>query len=158
MKCALNIDFDKKLIIMTRLFSQRCRDTSSKEYAQLQSVRRDYPDYTVIVRQIKKNSDKKTYKGLTYAYMEDYILTHEPAETVAAVLNEFEEMQVIAACHSQAFRYPVIKKWFLAKYPEIENFGKAITVDTAVDTAVDTKQSEKVIDLPQQAEAATESA
>lgn len=32
MKCALNIDFDKKLIIMTRLFSQRCRDTSSKEY------------------------------------------------------------------------------------------------------------------------------
>lgn len=158
MKCALNIDFNKNLIIMTRLFSQRCRDTSSKEYAQLQSVRRDYPDYTVIVRQIKKNSDKKTYKGLTYAYMEDYILTHEPDETVAAVLNEFEEMQVIAACHSQAFRYPVIKKWFLAKYPEIENFGKIITVDTAVDTAVDTKQSEKVIDLPQQAEAATESA
>lgn len=95
---------------------------------------------------------------MTYAYTEDYILTHEPAETVAAVLNEFEEMQVIAACHSQAFRYPVIKKWFLAKYPEIENFGKDITVDTAVDTAVDTKQSEKVIDLPQQAEAATESA
>ena len=63
-------------------------------------------------------------------------------------------MQVIAACHSQAFRYPVIKKWFLAKYPEIEDFGKVITVDTAVDT----KQSEKVIDLPQQAEAATESA
>lgn len=81
MKCALNIDFNKNLIIMTRLFSQKCRDTSSKEYAQLQSVRRDYPDYTVIVRQIKKNSDKKTYKGLTYEYMEDYILTHEPAET-----------------------------------------------------------------------------
>ena len=63
-------------------------------------------------------------------------------------------MQVIAACHSQAFRYPVIKKWFLAKYHEIEDFGKVITVDTAVDT----KQSEKVIDLPQQAEVATESA
>lgn len=64
MKCALNIDFNKNLIIMTRLFSQKCRDTSSKEYAQLQSVRRDYPDYTVIVRQIKKNSDKKNLQGL----------------------------------------------------------------------------------------------
>ena len=84
--------------------------------------------------------------------MEDYILTHEPAETAAIVLNEFEEMRVIAACHSQAFRYPVIKKWFLAKYPEIENFGKVITVDTAANT----KQSENVIDLSQQVEAATE--
>lgn len=61
-------------------------------------------------------------------------------------------MRVIAACHSQAFRYPVIKKWFLAKYPEIENFGKVITVDTAANT----KQSENVIDLSQQVEAATE--
>ena len=26
MKCALNIDFNKNLIIMTRLFSQKCRD------------------------------------------------------------------------------------------------------------------------------------
>ena len=41
MKCALNIDFNKNQIIMTRLFSQKCRDTSSKEYSQLQSVRRD---------------------------------------------------------------------------------------------------------------------
>ena len=139
MKCALNIDFNKNQIIMTRLFSQK-------------SVRRDYPEYTVIVRQIKKNSDKKTYKGLTYDYMEDYILTHESAETVDTVLGEFEEMQVIAACHSQAFRYPVIKKWFLAKYPEIANFGKVITVDTVVDV----KQSNKVVDLPQKIEATAE--
>ena len=152
MKCALNIDFNKNQIIMTRLFSQKCRDTSSKEYSQLQSVRRDYPEYTVIVRQIQKNSDKKTYKGLTYDYMEDYILTHESAETVDTVLGEFEEMQVIAACHSQAFRYPVIKKWFLAKYPEIANFGKVITVDTVVDV----KQSNKVVDLPQKIEATAE--
>ena len=61
-------------------------------------------------------------------------------------------MQVIAACHSQAFRYPVIKKWFLAKYPEIANFGKVITVDTVVDV----KQSNKVVDLPQKIEATAE--
>ena len=55
--------------------------------------------------------------------MEDYIQTHEPAATVDTVLDEFEEMRLISSCHSKAFRYPVIKKWFLNKYPEVKLNG-----------------------------------
>ena len=66
---------------------------------------------------------KECYKGLTYEYMEDYIQTHEPAATVDAVLDEFEEIRLISSCHSKAFRYPVIKSWFLELYPEIAQFG-----------------------------------
>ena len=29
----------------------------------------------------------------------------------------------LSECHSKPFRYPVIKSWFLAKYPEIATFG-----------------------------------
>jgi hypothetical protein len=32
-------------------------------------------------------------------------------------------MILVSQCHSKAFRYPVIKKWFLKKYPEIVKFG-----------------------------------
>jgi len=60
---------------------------------------------------------------LTYQYMVDYIMTHEDCETAKAVLDEFEEMQLISQCHSKAFRYPTIKKWFLERYPEVRNFG-----------------------------------
>lgn len=124
MKNALYIDFENNKIVMTSLFAKNCANTSSAEYRQLQSVRKDYPEYKVITREIKKNPNKESYKGLTYDYMEDYILTHEDAENADAVLAELAEMRLIAACHSKAFRYPVIKKWFLDKYPEVKNFGK----------------------------------
>ena len=69
MKNALMINFEKNQIVMTRQFAKKCTDTSSPEYAHLQSVRRDYPTYSVITRQIKKNTNKKVYKGLSYDNM-----------------------------------------------------------------------------------------
>lgn len=119
----IRIDHVTKRIIMDSMFYKNALDPRSDEYATLQEVRRDYPSYAPVQRKIKKNPSKKTYSGLTYAYMEDYILTHEPAETVEAVFSEFNEMILISQCHSQAFRYPTIKKWFLNKYPEIVKFG-----------------------------------
>jgi hypothetical protein len=55
--------------------------------------------------------------------MEHYIITHESKDTVLEVLDEYNELRLIAECHSKSRRYPVIKRWFLAKYPEIVEFG-----------------------------------
>lgn len=129
MKNTLKIDFEACKIVMDRTFAQKCTDTRSEEYAQLQAVRRDYPTFSVVTRTIKKNPNKESYKGLTYQYMEDYIFTHESEETVEVALAEFAEMRLIAACHSKAFRYPTIKKWFLQKYPEIAKFGRVATTE-----------------------------
>lgn len=123
MKNVLKVDFQKKLIIMDRTFAKKCVDTSSPEYAQLQDVRHDYPDYEVVVRTIKKNPNKETYKGLTYRYMEDYILRHETEENALNVIKEFNELRTISECHRRGLRYPTIKRWFLNKYPEIDDFG-----------------------------------
>ena len=142
MKNALTVNFEKNQIVMTRLFAQKCSDTRSEEYAHLQSVRRDYPDFTVVTRQIKKNPNKECYKGLTYEYMENYITTHEEGENRVLVLKEFAEMRLISECHSKAHRYPVIKNWFLNKYPEIANFGMAAPA----------AENNKIVDLPQQSE------
>ena len=123
MKNVLRVDFAKKQIIMDRTFAKNCADTRSEEYAHLQNVRNDYPTFTVTTRSCKKNENKESYKGLTYDYMEHYIITHESKDTVLEVLDEYNELRLIAECHSKSRRYPVIKRWFLAKYPEIAEFG-----------------------------------
>lgn len=128
----LKINHANRTIIMDRTFAKFAADTRSDEYKHLQEVRRDYPGYMVMQRQIKRNSAKKTYRGLTYGYMEDYILTHGTEETRLANHKEYCEMRLISECHGKAFRYPVIKSWFLAHYPEVANFG--LTEDSTLVT------------------------
>ena len=132
----LKIDFTKRKIIMDRLFARLAEDTSSPQYAQLQRVRQDYPDYKVEQKHIRTNSKKKTYSGLTYDYMEGYILAHG----TTAIAKEFYKMREIAECQGQAYSYPVIKSWFLDKFPEIVKFGvvEEIPVVTSVITPDDT--------------------
>lgn len=124
MKNTLKINHENKTIVMDRTFAKFAENTSSDEYAHLQQVRRDYPDYTVSLRTIKRNSEKETYKGLTYEYMEEYILNHESEENALAIIKEFHELRTISKCHKQGLRYPTIKRWFLEKYPEIVDFTK----------------------------------
>ena len=119
----LRVDTVNRQLVMDKAFAKNASIVGSREYEMLQQARNDYKDFTVIKRTIKKNPNKESYKGLTYDYMEDYIRTHEDAENVKEMLNEFREMRLISQCHSKAFRYPIIKKWFLEQYPEIEEYG-----------------------------------
>ena len=122
MKNTVRINHVECLLVMDRTFAKRAENVRSEEYEILQKARRDYPTYTVITRHIKRCPNKETYKGLTYGYMEDYIISHETNPEV--VLNEFYELQLISQCHSKAHRYPAIKRWFLNRYPEVKMFGK----------------------------------
>lgn len=123
MNNVLRLNYEKQTIVMDRTFAKYAENTRSEEYAHLQQVRRDYPEYQVIMRHIKRNSEMEHYKGLTYEYMEDYIMTHGSVSEIKANLEKYEELRLIAECHSKARRYPVIKSWFLETYPEIVKFG-----------------------------------
>ena len=98
MKNVIRVDFAKKRIIMDRAFAKNCANPASDEYAQLQRVRQDYPTFTVSTRTCKSNPEKESYKGLTYEYMEHYILTHESKNTVLEVLDEYNELRLILVC------------------------------------------------------------
>ena len=125
MKNYLKVDHANGRIIMDRTFAKNAENTRSEEYRHLQSVRQDYPEYKVQRKQIKKNPGMERYKGLTYDFMRTYIKNHEPEEDDrrATALAELKHMIEISKCHS--IRYPTIKKWFLAKYPEVAGFGVA---------------------------------
>ena len=120
MKNTLRFDHDARCIVMDRTFYKNSSNIRFEEYAMLQRARQDYPTYTPVIKRIKRNPNKETYKGLTYAYMERYIETHANTE---AIMAEYREKRLISECHGKARRYPAIKKWFLKQYPEVEKFG-----------------------------------
>lgn len=148
MKNTLKLNHAKREIVMDATFARNAENTMSPEYAHLQTVRRDYPEYTVIRRTIKRNANKESYKGLTYEFMETYIMSHGKPETRIANLREFNEMHLIAECHSKAFRYPVIKAWFLDMYPEVKNFGKK--VEAVAEEQEEAESQDNVVEIPAQ--------
>ena len=123
MSNTVRVNAAKGLLVMDRTFAKKSQDVRSEEYELLQRVRRDYPRFPVVVRRIKRNSQKETYAGLTYDYMEAYIEAHEEGEVYEAVMAEYRELRLIAQCHAKSRRYPTIKKWFLSKYPAVAMFG-----------------------------------
>ena len=146
MKNTLKLDHENGLIVMDRTFAKKAENTMSTEYAHLQNVRRDYPTYQVIRREIKKNPNTEHYKGLTYQYMRDYIILHTSPEKEAEAVAEFDEQLLISRCHSKARRYPAIKKWFLEKYPEVALFGMPVIKKEEENSSA--ANSEKVVNMP----------
>ena len=126
-KNTIKVDFLNNKIIIDKTFMKKASDARSDEYALLERTMGNHPTYPVVVREIKKNPKKESYKGLTYEYMRKYIDTVEQnEETRLAVHAEMDRMILISQCHSQSKRYPIIKKWFLDRYEEITKFGMPV--------------------------------
>ena len=121
-KSRLFVKHADRAIVMNTTFAKMSEDTRSDEYALLQKVKMENPGFSVCRRQIKSNPKKDTYKGLTYEYMKKYIKLHETKEEAEKVIAYLEDQILISKCHGQRLRYPTIKKWFLAKFPEIKKF------------------------------------
>ncbi len=140
MKNTLKIDFTHGMIIMDRTFAKLATNTNTPEYAHLQQVRRDYPEFHVVQHTITRNVMKKTYAGLTYEYMKKYIRSHETEEQSKAVIAELDELIIISKCHGKAYRYPVIKKWFFEKYPDVQKYGLELQ-EEKIDAAQKAKET-----------------
>ena len=133
MKNTLRLNHAERTIVMDKTFAKFAANIMSPEYAHLQQVRQDYPTYTVVQRHIRKNTKQEHYHGLTYRYMEDYITTHGSAED----RRIYDEMRLISECHSKGFRYPVIKSWFLERFPEIKTFGVPVEEEVETEASVE---------------------
>lgn len=145
-KSKVTVKYAEGVIEMNTTFAKMMQNPLSEEYALLQRTRQDFPTFVIRRRQIKSNPHKDTYKGLTYEYMRDYIILHTAPENEAEAVAEFDEMVLISKCHSKTLRYPTIKKWFLAKYPEVAKFG---TVKAAQEAQEEETTTRSVIPMPE---------
>ena len=145
MAMGLKVLVAKKTIEMTKAFAKAAADPRSDEYALLQQVRRDYPRFKVTQRTINHKKSQEHYAGLTYDYMETYIMSHGTMEERVKNLKDFNELRMIAMCHSKARAFPFIRSWFLDLFPEVEKFGVKVA---KVEVEDEIEEEEEQLALP----------
>lgn len=124
----MTIDFAARTIVLTKKEMTASRRYGSDAYKKLQNARRDNPGYEVVVATRKVKTQHQKYKGLTYAFMEKYIKTHDDANQSiwteymmyrGTPINPVDELPV-------AYNYNQIRDWFLDTFEEIAKFYKNI--------------------------------
>ena len=108
----MKINFETKSIVVTKSFMDKASRFGSEEYRDLRMAMSDLPNFSVVVRKTK--SPRRTcMKGLTYEYMAAYI---NSVDEDGSIMRDF-------MCLRQGCSYNEIKHWFLAKFPEPNNFA-----------------------------------
>lgn len=121
---AISINNKNFSIELTKTFATASSKVGSPEYEQLQRARKDYPYYKVVTvtRKAPKNS-KPTFKGLTYEYMEKYIMGHDDNEQT--IMNEYLALRGDSEADENlvdSFNYQEMKDWFLDKFPAFNEY------------------------------------
>ena len=110
------INFTEMTITVTKRFLKVAGTIGSAAYNELVKVRRDWPDFQIVPREITKKPGKKTYGKLTYKVMEDFITVQEE-KNAPAVLDEFERVKALSKAHAGQYAY--VKTWFLNRYKDV---------------------------------------
>ncbi len=118
------INNKKNTIEITKAFEKAASRFGSEEYNTLRQARNDNPSFKVVV--IKRKTSSASFKGLTYDFIEKYIIAHDDEEK--SIMAEYKSLRGMsdeaeAAC-ADSLSYGEIKAWFLKEYPEIAEFHK----------------------------------
>ena len=108
------IIYADKTITVTKAFYKEASTLGTIAYNTLLAIRKDYPDFEIAIKTVKKKSGKETYHNLTVKKMREYIVFFEGLNSAAE--KEFD--QVCTLAQVQAGRYAFIKSWFLKRYKE----------------------------------------
>lgn len=107
-KSNITINAIESTIIVSQSFYKRASVYGSAEYTELRRAMKENPSYHVAIKTI----EKKSYSGLTFEKMTDYIKTQPDSDKM---MIKFEAVQRIAK--AKGGLYPLTKKWFLNTYP-----------------------------------------
>ena len=124
----MKINMFERTIVLTKKEMNAASRYDSDAYKELQNARRDNPGFEVVTVTRTVKTQRETYKGLTYAYMEKYIKTHDDAEKTiwteymmyrGTPIDPADELPV-------AYNYSQMKVWFLDKYEDVAKFYENI--------------------------------
>lgn len=109
------ITIDDNTAQVTKAFQRQARIFGTKEYETWKAYRQDFPNAQMVTKTIKKNSNKRTYRNLTYVNMARYINVNDPN-----LLEEFENTKVAAKAQENPYR--AVLAWFLDKFPKYDDY------------------------------------
>ena len=117
----------KCAIEMSKKEAKAAAKFGSDEYKDLQTARKDYPNFKVVTVTRKSTAKKNPFKGLTYEYMEMYIEKHDDDDK--SIMAEFKMLRGLTdeaeEVLAESFTYLEMKDWFLKKFPAIASFHEA---------------------------------
>ena len=121
----MNANLMTKKIEMSKKEAKAAGKIGTAEFEMLREYMSAYPGYEV---QIKAPTKRKVeFRGLTYEYMKNYIKKHDDED--GKIMAEFNDLialdkknKVEGSEHLEAAGYLDVKKWFLAKFPEIRQY------------------------------------
>ena len=105
----ITIDYAKKTIEITKSFEKKAREYGSDAYKALRDVRNEFEGYELVVKAPKSSN---TFKGMDYAFMEEYISKQENADELMEKFNKLRAMKLT---------YPEIKQWFIEEFSVFAN-------------------------------------
>jgi len=116
----ITINTKNNTIVITKAFEKKASKFNSKEYLELKDAKADFPTFRVVA---KASSRNKTFKGLTFDFMETYIAAHDDAERR---METFNDMKNAKALYGKTMPYAEITTWFLNEYPTVKKFREGI--------------------------------
>ena len=136
------VNVENETLVVSKAFYKRACVFGTSEYYELRQARSENEGFTVGF----KTSDKKTYHGLSFEKMAEYIKTQPNSEEH---LMEFEVVKRIAEIKGS--KYPLTKKWFLLTYPEykeneVSKTEQATTLDE-MKTKAQAKAEKKMAEI-----------
>ncbi len=114
----MQTNLTKKTIELTPAEMKAAMIYETKEYENLQAMRRDYPDFRVVKIKAKKN--KSDFAGLDMKTIKAYVEKHgdeDQKENFAFISKKTVDED---GEYHEAQSFFEIKKWFLNEFPEIK--------------------------------------
>ncbi len=107
------VDFATKTIKCSKKAYERASKGLEPEYSELCVLVEKHPTFKVNIKKDSETATKNMYRNLTFPKMREYIRTQPNSE------ENLAEMEiVIEIAEAKNAKYPLTKKWFLAKFPE----------------------------------------
>ena len=108
------LNFFDKTITGTKASFNKANKGFGPEYEELTAKMAAHPDFKLVIKEqkVKTTKSKRTYEGMDFTFMEDFISTLTNAKEMMA---EYKAVKKMADdCGTKA--YPLTKKWFLGKF------------------------------------------
>ena len=122
----MNANIFSGKIEMSKSEAKAAGKIGSEKYHELRQYMKEFPGFEIHIKAAAKR--KVEFRDLNYDYMRAYIKKHDDDD--GTIMAEFRTLiaqdkkdKVEGSENLKAANYLDVKKWFLAKFPEVAKFG-----------------------------------
>lgn len=106
------VNMKDRTITLTKAFSKQAGIYNTDEFRYLKEIRTEFPNFEMVFITVKPS--KKTHKGLTIEWMEQYIENHDNRDEIKPLFKNIKD-----ASKDMKGYFPIMKKWFFSQFPEL---------------------------------------